>query len=580
MEMRRREGDLKGRHPSKRAGELVVLLVASAVARNASGENASPPPGWIEALPTVEAVLKEMPTGRSPNETAIRRSAAFEVLEDLIRVFTGKDVSGLSQMPPKVETRYREYDKADNFFPKKDVWNLALTKDFREEVLAKTVSTAAQQAYWRVRTATMASEAQKRDTGTKIRASLLWTAAQLPSVETVRRDMKGAGDRDTAARTEAALHWLAVLSERLPEGRPKSVEYGQARSELRRRQPQSCADEPGCDATVTGALSRLYWCRSTYEGSPQFVRFLLDKYVPAARQADLKQIASVGSDWDKALAMPIGIGGAGAGGSFVPPTLACTTAGQFAQGDDAAAKAKADLAARARERRRARAAFDAEARTFALADGRTAKGHVNLEAFGLPLGSVLTLPDCEDVGHWGKTLVEVFLVDAKAHGSVMVSGKTCFLFDSDGSATIHWGDGALPKWVSSVTTVIRGDVLVSVKIDLTAVLPPPATYVVGSASVVAQAQAYAAYYNAGAWKQGPENVAAAHEALKKYGPPWRIYKETIASRTVEEPEWRFDGLHVKYNADAFTDTILIELESVFKARTDAQQGEKTAEPKL
>ena len=98
--------------------------------------------------------------------------------------------------------------------------------------------------------------------------------------------------------------------------------------------------------------------------------------------------------------------------------------------------------------------------------------------------------------------------------------------------------------------------------------------------------AYKAYYE-GAWKQGPENVAKAHKALGKYGTPKHpvekaTYKKDngVVARQVEEPEWQLPGLHVKYSSDTYRDTIVIELDSVFRARQEAEHKEEAAEPKL
>jgi hypothetical protein len=43
------------------------------------------------------------------------------------------------------------------------------------------------------------------------------------------------------------------------------------------------------------------------------------------------------------------------------------------------------------------------------------------------------------------------------------------------------------------------------------------------------------------------------------------------NRTVDEPEWRLPGLHVKYDAGPYEDTIVIELQSVADARAEAER---------
>ncbi len=99
----------------------------------------------------------------------------------------------------------------------------------------------------------------------------------LPSIERVLRDLKGTTPRDTAGRTAAALHWLGVIANAIPGGRAKASAYAQARDEILASNPNSCAKEPGC--TTTGQ-SRFYWCHSSYENSPEFLRALADKYLP------------------------------------------------------------------------------------------------------------------------------------------------------------------------------------------------------------------------------------------------------------------------------------------------------------
>jgi hypothetical protein len=170
----------------------------------------------------------------------------------------------------------------------------------------------------------------------------------------------------------------------------------------------------------------------------------------------------------------------------------------------------------------------------------------------------------------------------------MVSPENCLLVDSDGSTTVVWAKGGLPTWATSVSTVVKGDVLVSVRIEFDSVFQPPSYHVLyGPTSVVAQNEASEAYYEA-AWKHGPDNVASAQKALRnKYGPPDRPIKKSKhryykdgPGQQVEEPEWHRDGLHVKYTADQYEDNVVIELESFFNSRSEAGSRGKAAEPQL
>lgn len=410
---------------------------------------------------------------------------------------------------------------------------------------------------------------------------------ELPTVSTVERDMIGVGERDTAARTVVALGWLAAMADR-----SRADEYSQARAKYLKTQQIHCQDEPGCDPSVTGAMSRFFTCRNKYEASPKFLRAVIDKYVPVDQQEGLGQIANGGGGdvWAKALALP-----PGGGDAVRSPSFACTVSGQFKRGDDEAAQAKEEVLATNEQRRgRARASLDAPAIALALADGKRANKKGIDTVYGVPIGAPLALPDCDAVGHREKSVLGALASvtgGSDMLGPVMVSPQNCLLVQSDGSTTIHWAEGALPSWVSdprtSITTVMKGDVLVSVNIEFDSVLRPPAAWTVGDTIAVGEAQGYQEFYESH-WKHGPENVAKAHEALRrKYGEPLHpINKKTytnqsgVVIRHVEEPEWRRDGLHVKYTADTYRDTILIELDSIFQAQQDVERGRKVPEPTL
>jgi hypothetical protein len=517
----------------------------------------------------------------------LRQAAAFVVLQDLIELFSNKGFFDLKSGPrsaPEVK-RYFEYSEAsaiDNCQGHASSAVLAFSDlaTFRRDVLARSVSAASQRAYWSVRTATMAAKQVRKvaDANAVARASLLLEG--LPSVEAVERDMKGAGDRDTAARTEAALQWLAIMSESLDGGRAKASVYSRGRARVLGSHPDECKEERGCDSSAV-YLSRFSYCRSYYESSPEFVRALLDKYVPGPEQSQIgsRVGGSGGAVLPGALAIP-----AGTGRGFPSPLPACITEGQYLQGDEdkrrgaiAAGKLTAAAEAKIQELRNARAATDAQARALALADGQRAlraSPRVDTDVFGISLGSVLTLPFCGAVGKAAE------------------SSKTCLLTDSNGSTSIHWGDGSLPDWAQySLTTEIKGDVIVSVTIKFPSAPMPPTERVgidwVGSlGAAAANAGAQEAYQDE--MKKAPARVAKVQGQMKaKYGNPTRAEMRTfknqetgVVVRRIEEREWFFPGLHVEYDADRYVDSVLIELESAFKARAESRRAREAAEPKL
>jgi hypothetical protein len=556
-----------------------VVTAAIPCVALAEGAKTVLPPGWISELPTVDRVRALIPPGNDERETAIRQSAAFEVLEDFIKAVTGKGVGELTRMPAEAESRFREYDRADTFAPKAPVWKLAGTREFRVEVLAKTVSPASQQAYWSVRSAIMDAQETRRVAAASTNATISSVPDQLPSVATIVRDMKGSSDRDTAARIEASLQSLAHISEQLRGGWPKSVEYARERDKYRDRYSDRCKDEPGCDVSVAGRFSRFYWCRSAYEGSPGFLRAILDRYIPPSGQAEVESVLGVGGEqWRQAFALP-----SHKDAVVPPPTLACTTEGQFV-GEGALSKQLADAAARTHALRRARAVNDAAAKALALADAQRAKGNVDTTVFGVPLGSVSTLPDCEVVGHREKNTLDV-LFGSNALPTTLVSSKTCLSLEDDGTTSIHWGDGALPSWAETVHTEFKDDVLVAVTIEFLAV-PRRSSPLNTGLGPVAQMQFDQAYYES-ASKRGLQNVEKAHKALfAKYGPlkgvPKRSYKNEhgVVTRVVDEPEWGGHGVHVKYSSGPYDDSVVIELESVETARADDERQKEAAEPKL
>jgi hypothetical protein len=89
-------------------------------------------------------------------------------------------------------------------------------------------------------------------------------------------------------------------------------------------------------------------------------------------------------------------------------------------------------------------------------------------------------------------------------------------------------------------------------------------------------------------KKAPARVAKVQGQMKaKYGNPTRAEMRTfknqetgVVVRRIEEREWFFPGLHVEYDADRYVDSVLIELESAFKARAESRRAREAAEPKL
>jgi hypothetical protein len=228
-------------------------------------------------------------------------------------------------------------------------------------------------------------------------------------------------------------------------------------------------------------------------------------------------------------------------------------------------------AKQAAEKEKAASDADQEIRRLALVDGLRAKGHINMEVFGVPLGSALDLPDCSIAGH----------SEQRLFGKVMVSAKTCVLHQVGAPTSILWGENVLPEWAQySLTTEVKGDVLVSIKI----VIPswprhPTRTINGGLVDAIVDGSMQKGYENE--QRNAPARVAKAQKQLKaKYGQPTHTTIEPftlngVVVRKTDEPEWILPGLHVKYDADVYEDTVLIELDSVFKARVDRSPAEPT-----
>ena len=571
-------------------------LVIAARGTAWGADQANPPPGWLNELPTVDEVEKKI-GGKDAQDTAIRQAAALGVLEDVIVVFTGKRAPDqLAQMPPPAEARYRQYfDAASRIYrgPKAPVWNLSYASDFRREVLATTMTPSSQQAYWKVRTGTMVASQQRSAADARTAgAKTAW-----PSAEHVESDLKGDGERDTAARTYAALKWLGIMN----AGR--GTEYASARDRIVDEISATCRMDKNCN-------DRFYFCRTAYESSPTFLRALLDRYFAGTEPPTSPN--SRGKVWDKAVAIP-----SGAVPTITPASRSCLTDGQFTWSDwgaelkaiesaeaaarDQRAKEEAERAAaaahraqvaEARERRRARAPSIAEERRLALADGQRAKGHTDMDVFGVVLGSVLTLPDCEDVGmpEGNNTLAGILSEDTLVEAHLMVASKTCLRVKSDGSTTILWGDGVLPPWAAWVTMELRDDVAVSAEIQF----PQPAGMAI---NMTRRLWNGTMYYDTGfaARKRVADEAAAMkvparaakerRELEAKYGRPTQAVRashQTVIGDTIEceESAWVLPGLHVQYRACPYFDGLLIEVDSAFKARQENERKENAANHKL
>ncbi len=558
---------------------LCFLTVGSFRAFAAPGvPSAAPPDGWIDGLPSVDAVLRAIPPGTDPKETWVRHVAALNVLEDLIKVFTGKNEGSLSEMPQGAGARFREYHDAASKLAKGPLgpaWNLAFTKEFREEVLAKTVSAESQRAYWRVRTVTMAQAEARTSEGLRIANTSVDLMALLPPVEQVERDMMSTTPRDSAARSATALHWLAIICENLPGpgGRSKGSQYGEAYDRLLETHSDSCKDEPGCQTSDTGS-SRFYKCRSGYESSPEFLRALVDRYIPADRQPILRNLINSPALLQKALAFPPGTAFAIAS-TAEPPTLACVV-------ERHAADMHRQLAMKADERRRVKAAAVQKQRRLALSDGERASARVDTKVFGVPLGTPLPLPNCESVGQWTSPL-QADDPSRDFTDDHMESAKTCLLTKNDGSTEIVWGHGALPEWAQSVDVGLLDDIVTSILIAF----PRPAEPAVDNTYIdhanpgwpdgrrVIDTSYPTRKHEADAVANGRVAPRAAHEQKgleKKYGRATCArtkFHLTMGGDQVlcRDVEWSLAGMLVQYRACPYDDSLWIGLQSAFNGKT-------------
>jgi hypothetical protein len=547
------------------------------------GAGTSVAQGWVDELPSVEAV-RAATKGKNADDTAVRQAAAFVCWQDVVEVFTGKDAFDLARSPAtpgaSFDTKYRNATSAPGH-AMVDVWAYSEQIDFRKEVLAKFLSPASQEAYWKVRMAALAARAARRQSALNSRNAMTSLLDQLPSVAQVKRDLAGSGERDSAARTWAAFRWLAVVAEPLYNGRPKAEEYDQA--SVSAKHSDRCKDDPGC-VGAPNEQSPFYFCRNYYWTSPAFIRALLDKYVPRAMQSTITNTPH-SAVWDEAMSMP-----AGSVKDFPAPIRACTAerysiADEEARLNAVAAQKRAeaiqqklkDQIAALQERKKAKFAADADAKRRAMADAERAEKHADTEVFQLRLGVPAPAPDCEAVGHWKSDADPDGKATLHLDDLTMVSSKTCLLLREDGSTYVHWGDDVLPAWAELVETDFRADVLVSVRVTIPA-RPRPPSETIGfgmmGGLIAAMSNGAAESQYERMLKEGPANVAKAYKDLsRKYKAPMQpVHNGHYGNRTVDEPEWRFPGLHVKYDGGPYEDTIVIELESVAEAARKKEES--------
>jgi hypothetical protein len=222
--------------------------------------------------------------------------------------------------------------------------------------------------------------------------------------------------------------------------------------------------------------------------------------------------------------------------------------------------------------RSAKSSADQDAKDRAIGDAKRAqKNGVNIQVFGVSLGTPLELPQCD--------------TEDGLFGRRVTSDTTCLRRNQDGSSDLHWSSDAVPSWATDLTTDVRGDVLVSVKISFLADPTPPPTGICFGIACTTAAMQQASY--PGRVKQARENVAKAHKQLRsKYGKPTHSqmarFKNDYGTvvRQVEDMDWVLPGLHVAYESDSTDDTVLIELESIRRERAEQTEAEETAEPKL
>ncbi len=417
---------------------------------------------------------------------------------------------------------------------------------------------------------------------------------QLPSAERLVTDLKGGSDRDTLARRQVGLSWLIVATsaENMNDLAKRQEYVGMNRALFERAKPALA------DSRENSAFHR---CSMFYETSPAFIGAVLDRYFSPEWQ--LQHLATMRTMWQRALAPTRGRLRA-----FPAAPPECTLPKeQVPLFDTAAAQTPppneslpvsdsstiAQLATGKGPSPSDHVSSDADAKTSALGDGLRAKGHVDMAVFGIPLGVELPAPNCETVGEWKDDPLQATIGcrrwlpgDCQALPKVMVSAQTCLLNQSNGQTSIHWGDGVLPKWAQSVKTNIKDGVLMSVTIVFDSAATPPTGRVgIGPSGAMAVAVGnnlvQSQYENA--VKVAAENVSKAQkDLLRKYGKPRNpVHTARYTNgRAVQEPEWSFPGLHVRYDSGTYQDSILIEVESLFKARSESQQKQEAAEPKL
>jgi hypothetical protein len=343
------------------------------------------------------------------------------------------------------------------------------------------------------------------------------------------------------------------MTQFVDNGRPKAEEYGAARDSIAEMNSDRCKEEKGCDASEQ-MYSRFYFCHIQYNGSADFLRALLDKYVPNAHLPDILLTDTGGDIWKKALAMP-----SGSSHGFPPPPTACTTSEQVGWPQDAARSATVATETAAR-----RAADRDVAASVAidLRNAANAKRKVDLTVFGvIGMGKPLSLAACPISGMAGKSTQ---MID---HDSLHAP---CVQAGSDTSSTVlHFPSGGLPEWV--------GDGNVAANALFGDVVSPVAAKVAGGVvvSLSMDARDMHGFSEDLRQKYGPPKVTDV-EFRNNYGNKW----------VAHNLEWLLPGLHVEFVLNqqqgnlARLGVLTIELESQYKSKANNNAKDRAKRLKL
>ncbi len=119
-----------------------IALTAGTTPPPPSAQTPASPPNWTTDLPTVEKVRASV-RGTDVADTTLRQQAAFNILRQLIREF-----SGFGKWPPAAVARFQEYDRASPDRPTTGPANpYEMVPDFQRDVLSGLVSTSTLNAY-------------------------------------------------------------------------------------------------------------------------------------------------------------------------------------------------------------------------------------------------------------------------------------------------------------------------------------------------------------------------------------------------------------------------------------------------